>query len=123
MEVDIIIAEEKKFADEMLTDEQLNGVAGGTYGEYKELRELLPMVEYYSRILPGTHKKFKNSRYLTPNEVELWLKNELGIDANIDVGSKWNLFDSAGEKNTYSRNGSSLTHSEVIAEVKNYLGK
>ena len=119
------MTEEKKIADEMLTNYELDEVSGGTNGEYKEIRKLLPMVEYWINNKTSIHAKssHKRYRYLKPHEVELYLKNELGIDAKIDVGAWYNPLDSAGEYNTYSRNGKSLTHSEVIAEVKNYLGK
>ncbi|MBR0288084.1 MAG: hypothetical protein IJQ82_03810 [Selenomonadaceae bacterium] len=118
------MTEEKKIADEMLTNYELDEVSGGTNGEYKEIRKLLPMVEYFGRNKnSGKPEPAKHYRYLKPHEVELYLKNELGIDAKIDVGAWYNPLDSAGEYNTYSRNGKSLTHSEVIAEVKNYLGK
>lgn len=38
------MTEKDKFAYKMLTDNELNEVSGGTNGEYKELRDLLPMV-------------------------------------------------------------------------------
>ena len=58
-----------------------------------------------------------------PKEVEDWLNKKLGIWANIDAGSSFNPSPRSGEKNSYMLNGESVTHSKVIAEIHNYLGK
>ena len=111
----------KKINDELekLSDEELDLVAGGTNGEYKELRDLLPQIKRIGKYpaLGGFHDCMK------PNEVSDWLKENLNIDAQIDNGPWYNPFDSAGNPNFYSRNWQSLTHAQVIAEVKNFLGK
>ena len=62
---------------EMINMEQLDAVSGGTNGEYKELREILP-------------KMGMKGRYRTVEEVEEWLKVNLKIDAKIDIGDWWN---------------------------------
>ncbi len=92
---------------EMMNMNELNAVSGGTNGEYKELRDILPTMGM-------------KGRYRTVEEVEEWLKVNLKIDAKIDIGGWWNPFSSAGEKNIYIRDGKSLTHSKVIAEIKNF---
>ena len=94
-------------ANEIMSMEQLDAFSGGTNGEYKELREILP-------------KMGMKGRYRTVEEVEEWLKVNLKIDAKIDIGGWWNPSSSAGEKNVYIQNGKRLTHSKVIAEIKNF---
>ena len=109
---------------EILSMNELDKVSGGTNGEYKEIRKLLPKIEYIDEY--DTHQgvvlKGKASRYMNPDEVCSWLKEKLGIDAEIDVGGALNPLSSAGKPNVYTRGGKSLTHSKVIAEIHNYLG-
>lgn len=118
------MAVQDKYADEILSDDELDVVVGGTNGEYKALRNLLPTITF-TQIDIYNNKMFKveKTRYMDTNEVSDWLKANLNIDAKIDTGGWWNPFNSAGEANTYSRNGNSLTHEQVIGEVKSFLGK
>lgn len=110
---------------ELLTMEQLDMISGGTNGEYKEIRKLLPKIDYIDEY--ETHQgvvlKGKASRYMNPDEVASWLQEKLGIDAKIDVGGALNPLSSAGSPNVYILNGKNITHSKVIAEIHNYLGK
>lgn len=111
--------------NEMMTFEQLDQVSGGTNGEYKEIRQLLPMitVENYYPDIDGAVGLEDDKYYMNPDEVSGWLKSKLGIVAKIDVGGWWNPLSSAGKANSYSRDGKNLTHSKVIAEIHNYFGK
>ena len=108
----------KKINDELekLSDDELEQVAGGTNGEYKELRNIVS--NYVSE---KYYYADDNAIYLDPDEVEDWLKENLNINANIDNGAWYNPFDSAGNSNVYSRNGQSLTHAQVVGEVKNFI--
>ncbi|MBR1805433.1 MAG: hypothetical protein IJ774_03495 [Selenomonadaceae bacterium] len=110
--------------NEMLNMKQLDKISGGTNGEYKEIRELLPMitVDNYPDI-DGAVGLEDDKYHMNPDEVRGWLKSKLGIDAKIDVGGFWNPLSSAGSRNSYSRNGQVLSHSKVIAEIHNYFGK
>ena len=113
----------KKINDELekLSDEELDNVAGGTNGEYKELRKLLPTTLKSRKM--RYHGTVSTNHMMNPDEVSGWLKENLNIDAQIDNGPWYNPFDSAGNPNVYSRNGQSLTHAQVMAEVKNFVGK
>ena len=107
--------------NEILSMEQLDAVSGGDRKEYYEIADLLPKI-------PDTWQDNKGLTYdgfrrMTPEEVHNWLNEKLNIWAVIDVGSKWNPSPRAGAKNTYNKFGKSLTHSKVIAEIHNYLGK
>ena len=109
----------------IMTIEQLDKVSGGTNGEYKEITKLLPKINYIDEY--ETHQgvvlKGKASRYRNPDKVASWLKEKLGIDAEIDVGGALNPLSSAGKPNVYILNGKNITHSKVIAEIHNYFGK
>ena len=113
---------EKILKDELMNEEELENVAGGTNGEYKELRKLLPVIKYitYSPVFEESIEH-ETSRYMYTDEVEGWLKQNLNIDANIDNGAWYNPLNSAGNSNIYSRNGQSLTHAQVVNEVKNFI--
>ena len=109
---------------EILSMKQLDKISGGTNGEYKEIRKLLPTraIKRNFYHLEGAPMD-DDIEYMSPGEVRGWLKGKLGIDAKIDVGGALNPLSSAGKKNIYERNGKSLTHSKVIAEIHNYFGK
>ena len=110
--------------NEMLNMKQLDKISGGTNGEYKEIRSLLPKMYFRDEsTYQGITYEQKWNRYMEPNEVCGWLKENLGIDAKIDVGGALNPLSSAGSPNSYSRNGQTLSHSKVIAEIHNYLRK
>lgn len=115
----------KKINEELekMSDDELEQVAGGTNGEYKALRKLLPMVHYIKNLsFFDQAVEHKKKRYMTTDEVEGWLKTNLNIDAEIDDGFFLNPFDSAGDPNKYSRNGQMLTHGQVMDEIKRFLG-
>lgn len=109
----------KKINDELeaMSDEELDNVAGGTYKEYHELDELLP----YS----DDNFTFGNTIVKSPEYIHDWLKSNLNIDAEINIGFSMddygNIYDNIA--NVYTRNGQNLTHEEVIKECKAFLGK
>ena len=110
---------------EILSMNELDKISGGTNGEYKEIRELLPKVtvEVGGFDIDGAVRIEDEQYYMNPGEVRGWLKGKLGIDAKIDVGGALNPLSSAGSPNVYTKGGKSLTHSKVIAEIHNYFGK
>ena len=108
-------------ATEILSMNELDRVSGGTWKEYFEIANLLPSALLESRNALG--ETYFAKCYMYPKEVEDWLNKNLGIWANIDAGSSFNPSPRSGEKNSYNKFGKSLTHSKVIAEIHNYLGK
>ena len=108
-------------ANEILSMNELDRVSGGTWKEYYEIANLLPKIPEKWQDVKGT--TYDGFRFMTPEEVQKWLNEKLNIWAVIDTGSKWNPNPRAGEKNTYNKFGKSLTHSKVIAEIHNFLGK
>ena len=109
--------------NEMMSIDELDMVNGGTYGEYKELANLLPKISCSDEyIMPQDIVIIENpTRKRNPDEVASWLKEKLGIDAKIDIGGWWNPLNSAGKSNVYSRNGQNLSHSKVISEINNHI--
>ncbi len=103
------MADEKKFADEMLTYDELDKVAGGTLDELRDLQKLFYHYIHYTRQGPATV-------YKSADWIKDWLKSRLNIDAEINYRNSW-FFTSAGA-NSYSRNGEILTHEQVIEEIK-----
>ena len=99
---------DEKFKDEVLSDKELDNVAGGTNGEFKELSSILPNI--FEKVQGYRARVNVISRSRKPDEVVSWLKENLNIDAKIDVGEWWNPLDSAGSSNSYSRDVKSITH-------------
>ena len=116
------MAEKDRFADEILSDEELDNVAGGTYAEAEELQAL-----FGYRVSNNSRKSQirigSSSEIISYNksfsEVKSWLKEHLNIDANLHYTHFWPW--TKADPNTYSRNGVSLTHEQVVAEVKDKL--
>lgn len=111
---------DKNFLDnEILTDEQLDEVAGGTVSEVYDLRAAIGKV----RLVNGYHNNQPAQfyTYLMEEDVAPYLKKTYGIDATLNFGQ----YDPAshdyvteGNPNTYSRDGQPLTHQQVLDIIK-----
>ena len=115
------MTDEKKIAGEMLTDEQLNGVSGGTSDETKAIIDAIGNVTREREIIcRNTHgmeigRVFRQENdKLSYEEVEGYLKKNYGIDADISTGF---LF-YGGRSNKYSKNGQNLTHQQVLDIIR-----
>ena len=111
------MAEKDKYADEKLSDEELDQVAGGTVGEYDELRDLFGTVKRH--VSSGGRNAHTFEGRLNDEEIKSWLRSNLNIDAQINY-KRWFPWQD-GDPNVYTRNGQSLTHEQVVAEVKDKL--
>ena len=107
---------EKKFADEILTDEQLDGVTGGTTQEFEKIIQAISsnedLVNKFKQALsdvPGGNISLENMK-----EPVTTLLKGLGIDAKINLNSTLNSY-----KDT--KTGKSLSHDKVISTIKNYV--
>lgn len=109
--------------NEILNEEQLDGVAGGNLRELQELTDelidnlFLKGMAAFSGSLPFASKAMKS-------EVTKIL-DKIGIEANIDVNTFGFLGFNIGEKNnTYKDKvtGKSLTHQQVLNRIKNCVG-
>ena len=97
----------------VLGDKELNEVVGGVRSEWADIAKLLPRVKQY---LYGGSSCMRAMCY---KEVQAWLKDNLNIDADISVGNR--TVKSPGKPNTYSRNGETISHEDVVAEAKNFV--
>lgn len=112
------MAEEKKFANEVLSDKELDDVAGGTLTQYNELVNAVMKDSDMSRTILATHGAGFSDLAIKDN-VEKFLKNKLGIEADISVGLLGTgLFSSDNTYKDLNNGGKSLSHSEVIRESK-----
>lgn len=106
---------------ELLNEEQLDKVAGGTVAQ---LHELLDAVAGNSDVLKFLTGATELSTTIFPvaniplaYAMENQLK-KLGIDSNISVG--WLGTGVRESGNTYSRNGQGMSHEEVVQFIKNW---
>jgi len=102
--------------DEILNDEQLDNVAGGTSREMEDLRRTIG--EVYLE-----HDSYNHSyyTYVPMEKLAPYLKKHYGIDATINLGEydpSDHGFVTEGAPNKYSRNGQSLTHQQVLDIIK-----
>lgn len=109
--------------NEMMSEEQLDTVAGGTVWELQDLaREMMNNLFFegmatLSLMVPGNSKLMKS-------EVTKKL-DKIGIEANIDVNFLGSLgFGIAEKNNTYKDKvtGKSLTHQQILNRIKNCVG-
>ncbi len=99
-------------ANEMMTWEQLDRVAGGTNRECKELKKAIPNVQ-----------GFFGTRERTEKEVCEWLETNLGIKATLHDGFFLDPTDDAGDSNLYKlkSTGKYISHEETMAMIKDFL--
>lgn len=106
------MAKEDKYADEMLTDDQLDNVVGGTRAETQELMTAIYKSVYNADI---------SGLDLNPANVNVYLKKELeaelasfGINSKVDVGLNGT---GVGEKANeyYTKKGNQITHEQLMS--------
>ena len=110
--------EEKILQEEILSDDELENVAGGTVNELEDLtrafidNSTLNIVGALETHIPGANK-------ILANTIEKGLK-DMGIEAHISIGFLGTGL--ASDPNTYKdmSTGKSLTHQEVVNIIKNY---
>ena len=97
----------------VLGGKELNEVVGGVRSEWADIAKLLPRVKRY--LYGGS----SCMRAMCCKEVQAWPKGNLNIDADISVGNR--AVKSPGKPNTCSRNGETISHEDVVDEVKNFV--
>lgn len=110
-----------KMAMNKINDFELNKVAGGTLKEFKELFNAYEnkgkVKEMVAELTcPGSYIPYEDRNILFARVVEKALKQDFNIDAYISVGFCGTGFRSV--PNTYSLNGKTLSHQEVLNIVK-----
>lgn len=100
--------------DELLTEEQLDSVAGGTTEEFEEIISAMSANrKLFSKLKEILSAQGENISLKDMKEPVAQILSGLGIDAKLN-------FDSS--KNSYKdfKNGRLLSHNEVISKIKNY---
>lgn len=108
--------EEKILKDEVLSDDELEQVAGGTDAEYKELTNILPKISYWYNPFLGKARWME--RAMEPEEMKDYLKKTYNIDSHINIYTGFRR--GGGAPNEYSRNGVSMSHAEVVEFIKTF---
>ena len=109
------MADKDKYADEKLTDDELDKVAGGT------LRESADDSRFLNVLLNGTNKYHQCDRY---GEFNMFF----GAGAREDLIKSWNslgieLKEDFYEYNTYRLNGKEISRAEAWAHAEKLVGK
>ena len=106
---------------ELLSEEQLDNVAGGTVAQLRELLNAVAGNSDVLKFLTGatelSTKIFPVANIPLAYAMEDQLK-KLGIDSNISVG--WFGTDTRESGNTYSRNGQGMSHEEVVQFIQHW---
>ena len=106
------MAKEDKFAGEVMSDEELDQVAGGTTGQTLEIINLIGRV-----VKDGNY-----DRNLGFWEVADYLRNNYKIEAQIFYDTDYLGTGLGNKANTYTHNGKTITHQQVINVIKAYNG-
>ena len=104
------MADKKILDNEMLSDNELDNVAGGTFDERADLQHAIGKI-YLSAW------RDEEFTYLPSDKVAPYLKEHFGIDATINQGKylyALHAFVTKDKPNEYSRNGQTLTHQQVL---------
>ena len=110
----------KIFANEILIDEEMEKVSGGTVGELEQIMRTFYKNSTCRDFVSGMSTHFPGASILTAEYIESFMSKEMGIDANISVGvggtGAWS------KKNTYRdiKTGKFLSHDEVLKRVENH---
>ena len=111
------MTKEEKFADEKLTDDELDKVAGGTPGESADDSRFLNV------LLHGTNKYHQCDRY---GEFKMYWNDS----SRNDLIKSWNslgieiTYSTSGLiQNTYRLNGNKISREEAWAHAESLVGK
>jgi hypothetical protein len=111
------MADEKLLQDELLSDEELDKVAGGTFSEWTEISKLIGRVVERHGTVNG--KPAIVYVYLDISQLKGYLKKNYNIDAELDGGytGAGDHFEE-GEANIYKINGKQISHQHVLDIIK-----
>ena len=107
------MAKEDKFADELLNDEELDGVAGGNA---RECFHISMSISDNSKL----REQFKGS-YEDTDYLKSFLHDKLGVDAEFNM-NEGNYFEGTPNLNKYkdATTGKSMSHNEVMHRIALY---
>ena len=105
----------KLFADKTLDAEQMDGVAGGTYGENADDSRFLNVL---LRGRPGQPDRYGETRCYGSSEIEKEITT-----AWASVGVTANIYKAPAGKNHYYINGKEVTRDQAWAHAQQVVGK
>ena len=106
----------KNITDKILTEQELNEVAGGTVKEFDELLSAVsdnPIVRGAAKL--DSHTPVANT--LMARVIEKQLLN-IGLEADIDLG--WGGTGIGSKHNKYRLNGKDISHKEACDYIRYY---
>ena len=110
----------KIFANEILIDEEMEKVSGGTVTELEQIMKTFFKNSNCKDYVSGMSTHFPGASILTAEYIESFMSNNMKIDAKISVGIGGTGINS--KNNTYRdmKTGKYLSHEEVLKRVENY---
>ena len=118
---EMILNNEKIFADEILNDAELETVNGSTCAELHELYQAMdgnkPLLKFITGVGEAVGSAVPPTNVIFAHTMERVLKI-FKIDSNISVG--WGGTGIRSSGNTYSRGGRPLTHEQVVHMLKTW---
>ena len=112
------MADKDKFADEVMSDDELDNVAGGACGETGQDSRFLNVLLRGNPAQCDRYGAWRISVESHEDEIKkAWAA--VGVDAEIDGGNYFIL----GKSNSYSINGKKVTRDEAYQHAMNVVGK
>ena len=111
---------EKILAEEILLDDEMEKVSGGTVVELEQIVRTFFKNSDFKDSLGALSTHLPGASILTAEYNESFMSNEMGIDANISVGvGGTGIF---SKKNTYRdiKTGKFISHDEVLKRIENH---
>ena len=112
------MAEKDKYSDEMLSDEELDGVAGGSSGQTADDSRFLNVLLQGRDGQPERYGQFRLRMGKHDDEIQNAWKS-VGVDAIISTGKWYNC----GYDNSYYINGKSVSQYEAMQHAMNVVGR
>ena len=105
------MAEEKKYADEIMSDEELDGVAGGTFEELKaDVEALQPELPVAIKL---SHPSGIGNMRIYDRDAVIEVFRRCGVNVKFDFN----------KPNEYFIGGNKVSRDEALAHTKEALGR
>ena len=112
------MAEKDKYADEIISDDELDGVSGGSSGQTADDSRFLNVLLQGRDWQPERYGQFRLKMSDYDGEIQNAWKS-VGVDATIRTG---NILGS-GRQNTYEINGKEVSQYEAMQHAMNVVGR
>ena len=109
------MTEEKKIANEMMSDDELEQVAGGSIQEIREIKDLFNTAVKSGETFKNFYEFLENAG-ITGYDMSY---TEDTIVVSVCTGNVWKR---EAKPNKYSLNGVSITHEQAVDHLKDFYG-